>query len=53
MPFKHTTRAAYTPGEDPVPPKEGDVGLVCQIDDVYHDNKARSYRLELALTPRS
>ena len=27
------------PGEDPVPPKQGDVGLVCQIDDVYHDNK--------------
>jgi hypothetical protein len=23
-----------------VPPKTGDVGLVCQIDDVYHDNKA-------------
>ena len=32
-------RHHYVPGEDPVPPKQGDVGLVCQIDDVYHDNK--------------
>jgi len=27
------------PGEDPVPPKPGDVGMVCRVDDVYHDNK--------------
>jgi hypothetical protein len=27
------------PGEDVVAPKPGDVGLVCQVDDVYHDNK--------------
>ena len=33
------TPAKTPPGEDPVPPKIGDVGLVCQLDDVYHDNK--------------
>ena len=31
--------ATTPPGEDVVPPKPGDVGLVCQVDDVYHDNK--------------
>ena len=31
--------AKTPPGEDVVPPKPGDVGLVCQVDDVYHDNK--------------
>ena len=31
--------AKTPPGEDAVPPKPGDVGLVCQVDDVYHDNK--------------
>ena len=31
--------ATTPPGEDVVPPKVGDVGLVCQIVDVYHDNK--------------
>lgn len=33
------TPARTPPGETAVPPKEGDVGMVCQIDDVYHDNK--------------
>ena len=31
--------AKTPPGEDVVPPKPGDVGLVCRVDDVYHDNK--------------
>ena len=26
-------------GEDPIPPKRGDVGMVCQIEDIYHDNR--------------
>ena len=26
-------------GEDPIPPKQGDVGMVCQIEDIYHDNR--------------
>jgi hypothetical protein len=33
------TPAKTPPGEDAVPPKSGDVGLVCEIVDVYHDNK--------------
>ena len=31
--------AKTPPGEDVQPPKQGDVGLVCQIEDIYHDNK--------------
>ena len=31
--------AKTPPGEDPIPPKEGDVGLVCRMVDAYHDNK--------------
>ena len=31
--------ATTEPGTDVVPPKPGDVGLVCQIGDIYHDNK--------------
>ena len=26
-------------GTDPIPPKRGDVGMVCQIEDIYHDNR--------------
>ena len=44
--------AKTPPGEDAVPPKPGDVGLVCRVDDVYHDNKEERMYMTSAVVGR-